>query len=294
MPPSALHGAPPGLAGALELTGHGLALRLAHRQRRADGAGGAWQVAARDDASGIELALALEASKPPVLQGDAGLSQKSAEAGNASYYFSLPRLRATGTVALDGKQHAVTGLAWLDREWSSSALAADQQGWDWFALQLDNGNELMFYQLRKLDGSRDRHSGGSWIPPDGEPIPLGHDDVAIEVLDHWTVRWAGRDPGQAPAYPGTGSARRPARAAGYGRAGARCTGALLGRRRGCDRHARCESGRGPRLRGADGLRGRAGAGTTVTGRQNDSLPVAPNAGNAIRMPISASIVRRGG
>ena len=74
--------------------------------------------------------------KEPVLNGDAGLSQKSSDPGNASYYYSITRLETTGRIRVDGEGVQVSGLSWLDREWSTSALAADQVGWDWFALQL--------------------------------------------------------------------------------------------------------------------------------------------------------------
>jgi predicted secreted hydrolase len=95
------------------------------------------------------LDLLLTGSLPPVLQGDHGFSPKSAEPGNASYYYSLPRLAAAGTLRLGGETVAVAGSAWMDREWSTSSLAPDEVGWDWFALQLDDGWELMLYRLRR-------------------------------------------------------------------------------------------------------------------------------------------------
>ena len=103
-----------------------------------------WLLRAADEDMALELAL--EAEKAPVLNGRNGLSQKSATAGNASYYYSVSRLRTSGNLQLGGETYAVTGLSWLDREWSSSALGADQQGWDWFALQLSDGSDLMFLQ----------------------------------------------------------------------------------------------------------------------------------------------------
>ena len=93
--------------------------------------------------------LVLGSPLPPVAQGDRGLSAKSADPGNASYYYSLPRLAAAGTLRLGGERIAVTGEAWMDREWSTSALATGEVGWDWFALQLDDGWELMLYRLRR-------------------------------------------------------------------------------------------------------------------------------------------------
>jgi predicted secreted hydrolase len=146
-------------------------------------AGENWQLTA----SGPEIALDLNlvATRGPVLNGIDGLSQKSDAAGNASYYYSIPRMRSTGTLRIAGEAHAVSGVSWLDREWSSSALAADQQGWDWFALQLSDGSDLMFYNIRKTDGSQDEYSAGTWIASDGESRHLRRQDVVITVIDQW-------------------------------------------------------------------------------------------------------------
>lgn len=131
------------------------------------------------------LNLVLEPLKPIILQGDAGLSQKSAEPGNASFYYSIPRLETRGTVQSGGEGFSVTGLSWLDREWSTSALGEDQAGWDWFALQLDDGHDLMFYQLRRSDGRPDPHSAGTLIAPDGGPHRLRATDVTLEPRRWW-------------------------------------------------------------------------------------------------------------
>jgi predicted secreted hydrolase len=119
-----------------------------------DAASASGASAAGDSAAGqtgVETAidLVLTSGLPPVPQGDRGLSAKSAEAGNASYYYSLPRLAAAGTLRLGAESLAVSGSAWMDREWSTSSLAAGEVGWDWFALQLDDGWELMLYRLRR-------------------------------------------------------------------------------------------------------------------------------------------------
>ena len=142
-----------------------------------------WRLTASADE--IALALTLVPTKPTVLQGDRGLSRKSAEAGNASYYYSRPRLTSNGTLTLAGQGLPVHGTSWLDREWSTSALARDEVGWDWFALQLDDGWDLMFYQLRRTDGGRDPFSAGTLVNPAGRAIPLHDEDLSIEELDHW-------------------------------------------------------------------------------------------------------------
>ncbi len=141
------------------------------------------RLTAKDGANAIDLLVS--AGKPLVLQGDRGLSQKSAEPGNASYYYSFTRLPIAGTVRVDGIDHPVSGLAWLDREWSTSALAADQVGWDWFALQLDDGRDFMYYQLRRKDGSADPLSAGVVVDVGGKTQTLAASDVRLETLGLW-------------------------------------------------------------------------------------------------------------
>ncbi len=134
----------------------------------------------------VALDLVVRSVKPPVLQGEKGFSRKSAEPGAASYYYSLTRMETTGTITVDGQPVAVTGLSWMDREWSTSVLAPNQVGWDWFALQLSDGSDLMFFQLRLRDGGIEPMSSGSLIAPDGSVTPIKREDVTIEVLKRWT------------------------------------------------------------------------------------------------------------
>ncbi len=138
---------------------------------------------ARDHAFAVDLEL--KAGKAPVLQGDRGLSQKGPEPGNASYYYSLSRLATRGTVTIAGEAIAVTGEAWLDREWSTSALGTDVAGWDWFALQFDDGRELMFYRLRRKDGAANPWSRGSLVAADGATRTLAAGDVDLTSLSTW-------------------------------------------------------------------------------------------------------------
>ena len=139
----------------------------------------------------IALDLELAATKPVVLQGERGLSRKGPEPGNASIYYSFTRMPARGVVRLGAETLAVTGEAWMDREWSTSGLGADVEGWDWFALQLADGRELMIYLLRRRDGSLDRFSAGTLVGADGATRPLALDDVRVETLAHWTSPHSG-------------------------------------------------------------------------------------------------------
>ncbi|MBP7588279.1 MAG: carotenoid 1,2-hydratase [Thermoanaerobaculia bacterium] len=149
--------------------------------------------------------LTLEPGKPPVLQGDQGLSQKGPQPGNASYYYSLTRLATRGTVTVDGETVPVTGEAWLDREWSTSALGAELAGWDWFALQLDDGRELMFYRLRRKDGASEPWSRGSLVAADGSSRTLQPEEILATPLSTWKSpsgavypgRWRLQLPGEA-------------------------------------------------------------------------------------------------
>jgi predicted secreted hydrolase len=153
-----------------------------------------WELHASD--KDISLDLDLMPLKDPVLNGEKGLSQKSSQPGNASYYYSISRLATNGTLRIGATTYAVSGLSWLDREWGSSALSKDQRGWDWFALQLSDGSDLMYYALRQNDGTRDEHSAGTWIDAAGRATHLDHDDVVIEVRKYWESKQGGRYPAE--------------------------------------------------------------------------------------------------
>jgi predicted secreted hydrolase len=135
--------------------------------------------------SGYELMLDAQVLQPPVLNGEQGFSRKSSDPGSASYYYSIPRVAVRGRVVREGKPLEVQGLAWVDREWGSGSLSSAEQGWDWFALQLQDGTALMFYSLRNHDGSRDPNSAGTWIGAAGQSRRLSSDQVRIDVLDYW-------------------------------------------------------------------------------------------------------------
>jgi predicted secreted hydrolase len=132
-----------------------------------------------------EINFTVEALKPLVLQGDSGLSQKGKENGNASYYYSYTRLNTEGTIVLNKEVFDVTGFSWMDREWSTSALSDDQEGWDWFALQFNDSSEIMYYQMRKKDGIPDTFSKGIIVDKNGSSELIKKDNVYLEVTDYW-------------------------------------------------------------------------------------------------------------
>ena len=160
--------------------------------RRSPGPQEVWQLKA--DTSDFTLELDLQAERPIVARGEGGLSRKGAAPGDASYYYSIPRLSARGHLGLGGTTLAVSGSAWLDREWSTSALEPGQEGWDWFALQLDDGRELMYYQLRRRGGGVDPHSEGALTGPHGGQRRLRPEDLDLQVLGHWDSPRGGRYP----------------------------------------------------------------------------------------------------
>lgn len=136
-------------------------------------------LAIRARGPGFAYALDAVAEGPLVRHGEDGFSLKAA-AGQASYYYSQPFLRVEGSIEIDGAEVAVTGDAWLDREWSSQAMSPDQTGWDWFSLRLDGGDRLMAYRLRETEGPS--HAFGTWIAADGTALPLGPGEVDMTPL----------------------------------------------------------------------------------------------------------------
>jgi len=150
----------------------------------------------RAQGSDFAYDMAMAAQGPLVFHGAEGFSVKSAE-GQASYYYSQPYYRMSGTLHLPDGPVAVTGSGWLDREWSSQPLSDDQSGWDWFSLSFDTGDKMMGFQLRQRDGSA--YSAATWIAPDGRTTaypdgaftatPLAQTTVASrDVPTAWQVR----------------------------------------------------------------------------------------------------------
>lgn len=135
------------------------------------------RMTARGDDWSYDLRLTSEG--PLVFHGDRGYSIKS-EAGQASYYYSQPFFAVQGELSLPDRDVVVSGSAWLDREWSSQPLAADQEGWDWFSLSFDNGEKLMAFRLRGAD--RVGFTSGTWIVANGDTAAIGNGEILLEPL----------------------------------------------------------------------------------------------------------------
>jgi predicted secreted hydrolase len=133
--------------------------------------------------------------KPLVLEGIGGLSRKSCGVGEASYYYSYPRLATTGRLELDGEAHEVSGLSWFDHEFSTSSLSPDEVGWDWFCLQFDDNEEVMLYAMRDNSGAIDPASEGTWVNADGTTQRLPPGSFSIARLGTW------QSPASHATYP---------------------------------------------------------------------------------------------
>ena len=144
---------------------------------------GQWRLEAEQD--GVKIDLVLTDGKGAILQGEDGYSQKGPETGNASYYFSQPRLISEGVLEINGNEFQVSGLSWMDHEFSTSASSPGQVGWDWFSLQLEDGTDLMVFQIRREDGSIDPFSSGTLSTPRGKVIRLEQDDFDIQPRKNW-------------------------------------------------------------------------------------------------------------
>lgn len=145
------------------------------------------------DGFGVALDLT-PGSLGRVLNGVAGWSQKADGDAHASYYYSNPDLHASGRLWLDGHEVPVGGQVWMDHEFGSNQLTARQQGWDWMGLQLE-GDDLMLFNLRDVDGARDAHSAGTWAAAGAGARSLAAGDFSLAPVRWW------RSPASGTRYP---------------------------------------------------------------------------------------------
>ncbi|BCX05531.1 MAG: carotenoid 1,2-hydratase [Candidatus Roseilinea sp.] len=156
---------------------------------RNDGDAAQVRLVAAQDGYAIDLSLA--STKPFVFHGDRGLSQKSPNPGNASYYYSMTRMATQGRVTTPRGTFEVVGNSWLDREWSTSALDDDTEGWDWFSLQFEDRREIMFFKLRQKETGGITFAKGTYVDADGRTELIRQDEITITVLDRWTSPYSG-------------------------------------------------------------------------------------------------------
>jgi predicted secreted hydrolase len=153
----------------------------------------------------MSVDLLLAEGKPPAINGINGISQKGAKVGNASHYYSLTRMPTRGTLVVGTERFDVTGESWMDHEFGTTFLEAEQQGWDWLSIQLADGRELMLYQLRRSDGSRDPRSSGTLVDQQGRASHLSERDFTLTAAGptfrapsgaSYPIRWSVHVPGQ--------------------------------------------------------------------------------------------------
>jgi predicted secreted hydrolase len=132
----------------------------------------------------FSLNLDFDATQPPIEQGQNGYSRKGSAPGSASYYYSLPHLKASGSVTRGGQRREVHGTAWLDHEWSSRYLEANATGWDWIGINLDDGGALMAFRMRDAQG-RGLWAGGALRARDGRLRVFAPDEVRFVPRREW-------------------------------------------------------------------------------------------------------------
>ncbi len=186
----------------LNRAGPGLAGGSLHDSRYWNGN---WQVRFLDVASGrqaleavcdrFRLQLDLTPEKGPVVHGRDGISQKGPLPGQASHYVSFTRLRATGDLHWKNKTYSLNGLAWMDHEFFTEPDDNSLVGWDWFAIQLNNNQELMLYRIRRKGEEKDRFSSGTFIDAKGEAHFLSASDFSLIPGEQW------RSPDSGYRYP---------------------------------------------------------------------------------------------
>jgi predicted secreted hydrolase len=190
----------PGLAGARDDTYYtwnenwsaGIGRQQSAISNQQSAIGSQHVIKAMDKNAGVDLVL--DEGKPPAINGINGINQKGARDGNASHYYSLTRMPTKGAISIDGERFEVSGLTWMDHEFSTSFLEPEQRGWDWFSIQLSDNRELMLYRMRRADdrgprdadsasrgggGSHDPRSSGTLVDANGNTTHLSNEDFTL-------------------------------------------------------------------------------------------------------------------
>ncbi len=129
--------------------------------------------------------LKLTPVKPPVFHGEKGYSRKGSTPEKASCYYSLTRLETQGQMTIAEKTFTVSGLSWMDHEFSTAPLEHGLVGWDWFSLQLSDSTEIMIYLLRQKNGELNSASSGTFIRSNAKTRHLSNHDFEVTVTDTW-------------------------------------------------------------------------------------------------------------
>lgn len=148
----------------------------------AQGAGGEYVL--RATMEGYAIDLRLTSKDEPVVHNN-GIGYMDVGTAGGSYYYSRTDIDVEGTLTVGGQGLEVSGHAWMDRQWGNFILV-DGGSWDWFSLRLDDGSDLMLFELRGVEDIGDPPDFGTLVRPDGEIVHLPEGSYTIEPLDHWT------------------------------------------------------------------------------------------------------------
>lgn len=171
---------------------------------------GGWRVAGAGAGHSLEIGdqdfsvtLQMRDAFAPMLHRAAGSATPGLldfGVGGISYYYSRPRIAATGTVVQGGVKTAVRGDVWFDHQWGD--FDGGGLAWNWFALQLDGGHNVMLYELFDAKGRRVMKMG-SIAGPDGVARPIADADITLQPQGAWT------SPATGVRYPAAWQVRLP-------------------------------------------------------------------------------------
>jgi predicted secreted hydrolase len=147
------------------------------------------EAAAAGSPGGLGLSLVADAHKPPALHDHDGWIDFGPAGG--SYYYSRTAMGAKGTVTIDGVDIGVSGEAWFDHQWGDF-ISVGGGGWDWFAVNLDDGTDLTISLVRDADGTYPLIYG-TLVSADGATRHLERDAFSVEVTDRWISPATGAD-----------------------------------------------------------------------------------------------------
>ena len=139
--------------------------------------------------AGLGLELELMADKPAAMHDRDGWIDFGPAGG--SYYYSRTAMTASGSLTVDGRTMAVDGAAWFDHQWGDF-ISVGGGGWDWFAVNLDDGTDITLSLVREADGTYPLVYG-TVVDPDGHVRHLDRDDFSVDVSDRWTSPSTGAD-----------------------------------------------------------------------------------------------------
>lgn len=129
---------------------------------------------------GYSFDLELSSNKRPTYHHGDGYTDYSV--GGYTYYYSRERMSTKGVLTLDGSKIPVTGTAWFDHQYGD-ILKLVTAGWDWFALQLDDGREIMLFIVHK--NGQQEVIGASLTDADCVTTEVPPEELKVTPLGSW-------------------------------------------------------------------------------------------------------------